>query len=153
MHEPASRTTGFQPVRNARPVERHRHGLKACETAALVLLLLFVTNARAQLPDLRVPHALGVNIHFTDPKPGELEMLAAAGFKWVRMDLGWGGTERKKGEYDFSAYDRLVKALDHHQLRAIFILDYGNSLYAEPGDQHPFTSRAGTEEFRAAYAR
>ena len=50
------------------------------------------------LPPPVVPECLGVNIHFTDPKPGEMEMLAAAGFKWVRMDFTWAGTERKTGE-------------------------------------------------------
>jgi hypothetical protein len=34
-----------------------------------------------------VTDGFGVNIHFTQPKAGELEMLAAAGFKWVRMDF------------------------------------------------------------------
>ena len=105
------------------------------------------------LPPPIIPECLGVNIHFTDPKPGELEMLAAAGFKWVRMDFHWAGTERKKGEYDFSAYDRLVAKLDEHKLRAVFILDYGNPLYAELGDQQPFTSRVGTPEYREAFAR
>ena len=76
-----------------------------------------------------IPNGIGVNIHFTDPRPGELEMLAAAGFKWVRMDLGWGGMERRKGEYDFAAYDRLTAALDKHGLKALFILDYSNRLY------------------------
>ena len=37
-------------------------------------------------------------------------MIAAAGFKWVRMDLTWAATERVRGEYDSSAYDRLVGA-------------------------------------------
>ncbi len=105
------------------------------------------------LPPPVIPDCLGVNIHFTDPKPGELEMLAAAGFKWVRMDLGWADTEKKPGEHDFSAYDRLVAALDKHKIRAVFILDYGNPLYAEPDDKHPFTSRAHTPEFRDAFAR
>ncbi|HSI12642.1 MAG TPA: cellulase family glycosylhydrolase [Chthoniobacter sp.] len=124
----------------------------------LVAALLLLTVARAaephpSLPPPVIPDCLGVNIHFTDPKPGELEMLAAAGFKWVRMDFGWGGTERKKGEYDFSAFDRLVAALDKFKIRAVFILDYGNPLYADPGDQSPFTSRANTPEFREAFGR
>jgi hypothetical protein len=72
---------------------------------------------------------LGVNIHFTDPQPGELEMLARAGFRWVRMDFAWEGTEREKGRYDFQAYDRLLAALDKHRLRALLILDYSNPHY------------------------
>jgi len=125
---------------------------------SLFVALCLVAAVRAaephpSLPQPVIPDCLGVNIHFTDPRPGELEMLAAAGFKWVRMDFGWGGTERKKGEYDFSAYDRLVTALDKFKIRAVFILDYGNSLYAEPGDQSPFTSRANTPEFREAFGK
>ena len=117
-----------------------------------------LTVARAgephpSLPPPVIPDCLGVNIHFTDPQPGELEMLAAAGFKWVRMDLTWAGTERKAGEYDFSAYDRLVAALDKFKIRAVFILDYGNPLYADPGDAQPFTSRAHTPEFREAFGK
>lgn len=125
---------------------------------ASALLLRGATAALAggphpSLPPPVIPECLGVNIHFTDPQPGELEMLAAAGFKWVRMDFGWAGTERKRGEYDFSTYDRLVANLDKHKIRAVFILDYGNPLYAEPGDKHPFTSRANTAEFRDAFVR
>jgi hypothetical protein len=61
-----------------------------------VALLAFITfafcsTASAQrhraLPLPIVPDALGVNIHFTDPESGEMEMLAAGGFRWVRMDL------------------------------------------------------------------
>ena len=75
---------------------------------------------------------LGVNIHFTDPQPGEMKMIAAAGFRWVRMDFKWDATERERGHYDFSAYDRLMQSLDQFKLRALFILDYGNPLYGTP---------------------
>src|SRR4051812_2468693 len=54
---------------------------------------------------------LGVNIHFTDPQPGEIKMIADAGFRWVRMDFKWDETETIAGQYDFSAYDRLLTAL------------------------------------------
>lgn len=94
-----------------------------------------------------------MNIHFTDAQPGELAMIAAAGFRWVRMDLTWEATEKEPGQYDFSAYDRLVAGLEAHGLRALFILDYGHPLHADPGDRHPYTSRIGTPEFRAAFAR
>ena len=88
----------------------------------------------------------GFNIHFTDPKPGEMEMIAASGVKWVRMDFHWASTERQPGQYDFSAYDRLMASLEAHGIRALFILDYGNKLY--DGGQAPCTD-AG----RAAFAR
>jgi len=76
-----------------------------------------------------LPDGTGVNIHFTDPTAGEMKMLAESGLRWVRMDFGWGGTEREKGKYDFAPYDRLMAALEPHGIRALFILDYSNRLY------------------------
>lgn len=93
-----------------------------------------------------VPEGLGVNIHFTDARPGEMEMLAAGGFTWIRMDLSWSGTEKIKGEYDFSAFERLLDSLDQHGIRAMLILDYHNRFYDE--GLSPYT-----DEGRAAFAR
>lgn len=80
-------------------------------------------------PAPSIPAGLGVNIHFTDPSPGEMKMIAEAGFRWVRMDLKWDLTEQAKGRYDFAAYDRLMAALEPFGIHALFILDYGNPLY------------------------
>lgn len=98
------------------------------------------------LPEAVVPQAFGVNIHFTDPKPGEMNMLAEAGFAWIRMDLTWAATEREKGQYDFSAYDRLLAALEPHKIRVLFILDYSNRFYDK--GLSPYT-----DEGRQAMAR
>ncbi len=117
-----------------------------------IMLLLTAKICLAAAPefplpdDPAVPEGLGVNIHFTDPRPGEMEMLAEAGFSWVRMDFAWGGTEREKGKYDFSAYDRLLAALEPHGIRALFILDYSNRHY--DGGLSPCS-----DEGRAAFAR
>jgi len=98
-------------------------------------------------PDPADPLAgMGVNIHFTDAEPGALEMLSQAGFRWVRMDLFWAGTEKARGVYDFSAYDRLLASLDKFHIRAVLILDYTNPLY---DDNKPTCS----DEGRAAFAR
>ena len=64
---------------------------------ALVLLTLFLSLlisadrpanncSEAWTPTanpITVESGMGVNIHFTDPKPGEIKMIAAAGFRWV----------------------------------------------------------------------
>jgi hypothetical protein len=97
---------------------------------AFLAAVLCGASARAAAPSPPVvPEGLGVNIHFTDPKPGEMKMLAEGGFGIIRMDFGWGGTEREAGKYDFSAYDRLMAALEPHGIKALFILDYSNKLY------------------------
>jgi hypothetical protein len=92
------------------------------------------------------PQGAGVNIHFTEARPGEIKMIADAGFRWVRMDFIWDLTEKERGRYDFSPYDRLMAALEPHGIRALFILDYGNSLYTPD-------KAVRTEEARQAFAR
>ena len=89
---------------------------------------------------------LGVNIHFTEPEPGEMKMIADAGFRWVRTHFKWEATERERGHYDFSAYDGLMRSLDQFKLRALFILDYGNPVYT-------VDKAVRTEEARQAFAR
>jgi polysaccharide biosynthesis protein PslG len=101
----------------------------------LFISLLFCAVAPARClsqqiaPDPAIPDGLGVNIHFTSPEPGEMAELAACGVRWVRMDFLWSDTERAKGQYDFSAYDRFLAALAPWHIRPILILDYGNKLY------------------------
>ncbi len=98
------------------------------------------------LPNPGTLDGLGVNIHFTDPSKGEMEMLAAAGFRWVRMDLGWENIERERGKYDFSAIDRLVSQLERFKIKALFILDYSHRLYEQDNSVR-------TDEGRSAFAR
>ena len=93
-----------------------------------------------------IPDGFGVNIHFTDPQPGEMKMLAESGVRWIRMDFKWNLTEPAKGTYDFAPYDRLMSALAPFGIRALFILDYGNRLYDDGGPPR-------TEAVREAFAR
>ena len=101
----------------------------------------------AALPGRVIPDPCGVNIHFTTPDPGELALLKAGGFRFVRMDLFWHLIEREKGQYDFSEYDALVATMTQQGIRIIFILDYGNDLYGGGGAPHY------SEEGLAAFAR
>ncbi len=155
--------TGTREKRNGKamraPAERQLSALQARCSMALVLLSVVAifgsgaVAAESSRPTLRglpldpiVPEGLGVNIHFTDAKPGEMEMIAAGGFTWIRMDLAWSGTERTKGQYDFRAFERLLDSLDKHGIKAMLILDYHNRLYDE--GLSPYT-----DEGRAAFAR
>jgi polysaccharide biosynthesis protein PslG len=114
--------------------------------AALLAAPAFAQKPHSSLPPLNVPDGAGVNIHFTDPKAGEMKMLADGGFRVIRMDFFWGGTEREKGVYDFSAFDRLVKACEAHKIKLLFILDYNNRHYDQ--GLSPYT-----DEGRAAFAK
>jgi hypothetical protein len=91
----------------------------------------------AQFPTtLRVPDIFGVNIHFMEAQPGEMEMLTAAGFRSVRMDFPWSQIEKKKGEYDFSECDRLVQLCEKHHVRLMAIFDYSNPFYDDNVSPH-----------------
>src|SRR5438067_1422170 len=98
--------------------------LPGCAFGLALGLIVAASGAAAPPPPAveAVPAPFGVNIHFTQPQPGEMKELAAAGFKWVRMDFAWGAIERKKGQYDFEAYDGLMAQLEPHHIRPIFIL-------------------------------
>lgn len=99
--------------------------------ALSVLLVAAGSLTAAGLPELAFPSGVGVNIHFTTGHEEDLDRIAAAGFKVVRMDFGWGGIERRKGQYDWSAYEELTGNLEKRGLRALYILDYSNALYEE----------------------
>ena len=73
----------------------------------------------------------GVNIHFITGHEKDLDMIAAAGFKFVRMDFDWQSIEQTKGVYTWDTYDELTANLEKRGLGAIYILDYSNSFYED----------------------
>lgn len=115
----------------------------ACFAALSVSRLSY--RQQFPLPTATVPSGLGIDIHFTDPQPGEMDLLAAGGFKWVRMDITWNKVETQAGRYDFNAYDRLMAQLRSHGIRPMFILCFGNPIYGS-GSPH-------THEQRDAFVR
>ena len=112
---------------------------------ALFLLTPLAICAPIDL-DNSIPESIGMDIHFVDPRPGEMEMLAAAGVRWVRIDFAWENTEVAAGQYDFSSYDRMVTTLKSYRIAPYFILDYSNKLY--DNGLSPYT-----EEGRRAFAK
>ncbi len=96
----------------------------------LIALIPWLSSA-AEIPKPVLPAGVGVNIHFVRGHRRDLDLIAAAGFKFVRMDFGWASIEREKGQYDWSGYDQLLNHLDARGLRAVLILDYSNPLYEE----------------------
>src|SRR2546425_1253738 len=115
-----------------------------CLLAAAALLGGFPGLGRAaELPQPVLPAGVGVNIHFVTGHERDLDLIAAAGFKFVRMDFAWAGIETKKGEYDWSGYETLLVNLDKRGVRALFILDYSHPLYEKAvTSPNPLTSQA-----------
>jgi len=106
----------------------------------IVCLHLFQPVNGAELPDLTIPNGVGVNIHFVTGHQQDLDLIAAAGFKFIRMDFAWEATEPEKGKYQWSGYEELLKNLEKRGVRALFILDYSHHLYeAKVTSPHPIT--------------
>ncbi len=115
----------------------------------------------AEIPELIFPAGMGVNIHFVTGHATDLDLIAAGGFKLIRMDFTWGGTEKQKGQFDWSGYDELTGNLTKRGLRAVYILDYSNPLYEEEveskspigGGMQKTTASPQHPESVAAFAR
>ena len=114
-----------------------------------------------EIPEPVLPAGVGVNIHFVTGHEQDLDLIAAAGFKFIRMDFSWGGIEMKKGEYDLSGYEELLGNLEKRGMRPVFILDYSHGLYEETVTstnplthlQHKTTASPQHPESIAAFAR
>ena len=117
--------------------------------AFVFMVSILVTSAQASKaqPHPVIPNGFGVNIHFTGA-PRDLDMIAEAGFKFIRMDLVWSRIEKIKGIYEFdkAGYDTLTKGCTERGINILYILDYSNKLYES--DQS-----VRTEEGCEAFAR
>lgn len=122
---------------------------------------LWASLAPAQVPPPVIPEGVGVNIHFLHGER-DLDLIAAAGIKFVRMDFDWQKTEKSSGIYDWSEYDALTGELDQRGMRAIYILDYTHSAYEpkvasrhalEPHIPEMHTASPRHPESIAAFAR
>jgi hypothetical protein len=90
-----------------------------------------------------IPCGVGFNMHVAGTDQ-DWDAIKAAGAVMCRLDIGWSGSERVKGQYDFSRQDETLKKMDARGVRALFVLAYDNPLYGKAET---------TEEGRQAYAR
>ena len=135
--------------------------MRAAVLGALLAMLAWRAAPAAELPPPVVPAGVGVNINFTKGHEQELDLVAASGAKFIRMDFHWDRTERTKGQYDWSPYDELTGNLDRRGLRALYILGYSNGLYEDlvtfkhprTGKEHKSPAAPQHPQSVAAFAR
>src|SRR5579872_3361641 len=87
--------------------------LRVLMIAALLIGLMSRTppvNAHSSFVTIE-NHIYGVEIHFTTGHESDLDRIAANGFKYVRMDLRWDETEKKRGFYTWGKWDVLMAHL------------------------------------------
>lgn len=126
-----------------------------------LVLLAEVAAFSNEIPPREIPQGVGVNIHFVTGHEKDLDMIAAAGFKWVRMDFTWEGIEHQKGMYDWSGYEQLTANLEKRGMKAIYILDYSHHLYEDvvraknpiTGKEHEDLASPQKPEAVAAFAK
>lgn len=111
---------------------------------ALILLCCCAFQTMAQAGKFGPANQLGagINIHFSKGHEKDLDMITAAGFKYIRMDFEWQGMERTKGVYNWADFDELMGNLKKRGMGAIAILDYSNALYEEESNsKNPQTGK------------
>jgi hypothetical protein len=112
------------------------------------LLFLAILAAPAEADD-----DVGVNVEFYRGAHEQASMMAAAGIRWVRLDLAWSAAEPEPGRYDFRIWDRFLDSFEPLDIRVLFILDYGNDLYEDGFPPATEVGRAAFASFAGASAR
>lgn len=103
---------------------------------------------------LKLPLA-GVNVELTqyddEALARELGRIEAAGFHWVRQTLLWEQIEPQPGEYDWTAYDRIVAAVaEHPGLALVAVLDGTPRWARHPlAPDHPFAPPESVAQYAA----
>ena len=115
---------------------------------ALAILAILLTAV-----PMRAGNDFGVTTEFYGDAHKQAEMMAAAGVRWVRLDLAWSAAEPEVGRYDFQTWDRFVDSFEPHGIRVLFILDYGNKLYEDGLPPSTESGRAAFAAFAGAAAR
>ena len=72
----------------------------------------------------------------------ELDAYKTIGATWLRADLKWSVVERTRGSFDWSIYDRLVRAAQARGIKVLFMVGYSPA-WARPSgtdDKHPPTN-------------
>jgi hypothetical protein len=116
------------------------------------LALLPVIAILAAVP-VSASNDFGVSIAFFGDAHRQADMMAAAGIRWVRVDLAWSAVETEPGRYDFRTWDRFLDAFEPRGIRTLFILDYGNRLYDDGFPPSTESGRAAFAAFAGAAAR
>ncbi|MGC4061568.1 MAG: cellulase family glycosylhydrolase [Aquabacterium sp.] len=145
--------------------ESINHELNQVSTGDIVVRQFQFTNENDQLelnPDAATQ--AGLRTKGTDPtkvmgvvvsgdQTRDVDEAAAAGFKFVRMDMNWAGVEHTKGVYDFSSYETKITRILSKGMTPLLILAYNNPLYlANAVDATAGHSGIADASNRAAFA-
>ena len=83
----------------------------------LLILCMFIIQ-QVMISNSSSPY--GINVHTANNKV--LYKVKAAKIGWIRVDIAWNAIEIKKGKYDFSQIDRIVKYAKSNDLSILAII-------------------------------
>jgi len=91
----------------------------------------------SEQPAVSLPGRYGVNQDLAWDPPASVEpqlaMLQTAGVQWVRLPLRWVMLEHERGEYWWETTDRVIAAVNQHDLKVLAVLG-GTPLWASGVD-------------------
>jgi len=85
-----------------------------------LILMLFILFIFINFVFPNTASQYGINVHTANNKV--LSKVKSAGIGWIRVDILWTDIERKKGVYDFSQIDRIVRYAKTHNLSILAIM-------------------------------
>jgi len=99
---------------------------------------------------LAADKAYGVTTDLTRYPPQDLhpalEQMSRLGLKWVRQPFPWAEMEPAPGQFDWAAWDRVVEAVEDHDLQLIAVLDT-TPAWARPPNTGRFTPPTELADF------
>ena len=117
------------------------------------LSALPAASAALPPPEPQFVDTMGVGLAVSDATPPVLNLLAAAGFHWVRIRVPWSDVERQRGVYNVAPYTAAVGELNKVRLRTILVLGGTNPLYASGEVPASDQDRAAFAAYCGAVAR
>lgn len=112
--------------------------------------MVTATIAQAvELPSRTLPEPLGVQIKGHNNDTASIEQIHQLGLRYVRRGFIWEAIEKKPGEYDFSAYDRIIKDCRERNIGVVGCMAFSNKLYGHAKDE---AGRVAYAKFAAALA-
>ncbi len=99
----------------------------------------------------------GVNVALEQYDEAELEqaltLIEGGGFQWLRQTFPWADIEAQAGQYDWAAWDRIVAAVQEHDLNLIAVLDTSPEWAQRAADRYsPPQEMADFGRFAQAFA-
>lgn len=113
--------------------------------ASLLGLILAGTALAGSFPSDVLPQSAGIQLKGGNTSAENLDQIQALGFKYVRRGFIWPSIEKTPGQYDFSAYDRLVNDAEKRGLSVLGCLALNNKAFAlvkDPAGREAFAKFA-----------